>query len=157
MKNFALSAILLATLAISTPVFAAGMKLQNTAFREMSEIRADGQRKISLVGPGTMLPGNTVVFVTHYSNEGTKPAERLVINSAVPAGTTYLGPNTGVAEPLVSIDAGRNWGFLQSLRVGSSTASRQAQAADVTNVRWLIAGPISPGANDNVSYRALIK
>jgi uncharacterized repeat protein (TIGR01451 family) len=125
--------------------------------REQITTASDGTRSVKLVDVGATVPGNAVVYTMTFVNTGGKPATNLVINNPVAKDVTYTGPAIGSADPVVSIDGGLNYGALETLTVRSAAGqARAAQKSDVTNVRWTIAG-LAPGAEGQVSYRALIK
>ena len=151
---FALAA---ATLAAAAPAMAQ-VSLENEVLKESVRVAADGSRTVTLAPARTITPGNVAVYVMTVRNGTTKPATNLQIANAVPAGVKYAGPGQNSPEPAVSVDGGKTFGRLTALTVRSSTgASRAAQFADVTNVRWTIAGPLAPGASDSVSYRGVLQ
>ena len=49
-------------------------------------------------------------------------------------------------------------GALETLRVKAANGvTRVAKGEDVTHVRWMVMAPVSPGASDSVTYKAVIK
>jgi hypothetical protein len=58
----------------------------------------------------------------------------------------------------VSVDAGKSWGALASLKVkGADGKPRAAQGSDVTHVRWKLRDPVRAGEQGSVSYRAVLE
>jgi hypothetical protein len=96
------------------------------------------------------------VFVLSYRNEGAEPATDLVLTNPVPDSVVYSG--TDDQSAVVSVDGGRTWGALGSLTVaGTDGASRPAEAADVTHIRWSLDRPVPSGAAGELSFRGLVK
>jgi hypothetical protein len=117
---------------------------------------AKGNKKNTLVTPTTVLPGTPLVVWINYKNGGAKAATGFVINNPVPKGVDF----TGVAEnwAVVSVDGGKTFGALASLKVkGSDGKMRAAVPQDVTGVRWTIPQPIAPGAGGKVSFYAVVQ
>lgn len=155
--KFTMIALAVAAIAAAAPA-SAQVSLENKVLKESVRVGSDGTRTVSLAPARTITPGNVAVYVMTFRNGGGKPATNLQIANAVPSGVRYAGAGQNSPEPLVSVDGGKTFGRLTGLTVRSANgASRAAQFADVTNVRWTIAGPLAPGASGNVSYRGVLQ
>lgn len=115
----------------------------------------DGKQRTEQVAPDVVVPGDRLVFSTTYRNAGAEPATNFVVRNAVP-GPVRLADD---ADPglVVSIDGGKTWGTLGQLKVtAEGGVSRDAQAADVTHIRWTLA-EVKPGESGRVEYQAIIR
>ncbi len=150
----ALLAVLAATL--SVPALAGGISLQTKILKTEAVRLANGATAEKLVPAAKALPGDPMVFVLAYHNDGNQPAADVVLSSPVPATMIYRGAGLG-AEPQVSID-GRTFARLTDLVVtGPGGVRRAARLSDVTHVQWRIASPIAAGAAGEVSFHAALR
>lgn len=119
---------------------------------------AQGKKTNKLFDPDKtpVTPGEPIVMMLDYKNNGAKPATAFVINNPIPAPLSYTGVEQAWASQ--SVDGGKSFGPLATLKVKAADGStRPAQAADVTHVRWTFAQPIAPGAAGRVSFYAVVK
>lgn len=124
--------------------------------REVTD--AAGKKKNQLFDPDKtpIVPGEPIVMMLDYKNNGAKPASAFVINNPLPAALTFTGVEQAWAS--VSVDGGKAFGPLATLKVKKADGTlRPAIAADVTHVRWTFAQPIAPGAGGRVSFYAVVK
>ena len=130
--------------------------LDNDVFVERVRTDAAGKRRILLEEPRAVVPGDRLVFVLRYRNDGTRPADRLVVTNPLPAAVRFA--DAGGARPLVSVDGGRQWGSLSELTVAEADGTRRAaQPADVTHVRWAFDKPIPAGGTGKLLFRGVVK
>jgi len=155
MKHYLLALSALATLAAAAPA-SAQVSLDNKVLREEVKIAADGSRTTSLVPAKNIAPGLVAVYVMTFRNGGAKPATGLVISNPIPRDLVYVGPAANSPAPTVSVDGGRSFGPIERATVRSGAGTRQAQFADVTNVKWDVA-TLAPGTSGTVSYRARVR
>lgn len=148
------------------PLMALGMSLpasaQDTTMALKGDIRlekvtvdANGQKKIELVPPTTIIPGDRLIFGTDYVNNGAEKIENFVVTNTLPAAVRLADD----ADPtiVVSVDGGNKWGILSSLTVvGADGAPRKAGPADVTHIRWTLAS-VAPGSGGHLQYPAIIR
>jgi uncharacterized repeat protein (TIGR01451 family) len=135
------------------------IKLRTQVFQERWVVGADGKRKVERVPAANVRPGSEVIYEVGYSNTGPQPMQ-VIITNPLPADLVYqsYAARSVGAQLEVSIDGGRTFGSLDTLRVpGIDGTSRAAAAADITHVRWKTARPIKPGENGYVSLRAMVK
>jgi uncharacterized repeat protein (TIGR01451 family) len=101
-------------------------------------------------------PGDRLVFVLGYRNAGAEPATGFVLTDPIPPSVSFTGSDD--ASAVVSVDGGRSWGKLASLKVVQADGtSRPAVAADVTHVRWSFDRPIASGSGGELSFQGVVK
>lgn len=100
------------------------------------------------------------LYTLRFRYEGEKPATRLQIVFALPAGEHYLaGSATGPgASVSYSVDGGRSFAapgelFVRSNPGDPEAAGRVASAADYSHIRWELEGLHPPGRSGIVSFR----
>jgi hypothetical protein len=114
-----------------------------------------GNSTTELVEPGTIVPGDRLVFGTDYANTGVEPVKNFVVTNPLP-GPVRLASDADESL-VVSVDGGTSWGTLASLTVTlEDGSSRSAQHTDVTHVRWTLA-EIAPGESGRLEYPAIIR
>ncbi len=132
------------------------VSLESKTFVARKVTLPDGKVDNKLFPPDQVLPGEALVFMLEYKNQGAKAATGFVINNPVPSAVQF----TGAEQPwaVVSVDGGKIFGPLATLKVKSAEgAVRPANASDVTNVRWKFATPIAAGAAGRVTYYGMVK
>jgi uncharacterized repeat protein (TIGR01451 family) len=101
---------------------------------------------------GAQLPGTELTYRTDYSNVGTADLTAIAIYDAIPAWTQYrVGsavagtPAPGIAGVTIefSDDGGATWAYVPASGGGGAPAGFDA---NVTNVRWTLAGNLAGGA-----------
>ena len=151
--------ILFALLALLAPVaaFAAdAVSLSSKVFVERVRQEADGRTAIVREEPGVVTPGDKLVFLLSYRNNGGAPATGFVVTNPIPNSVAFVGGESEGA--LVSVDGGKTWGALASLRIANADGtSRAAGQADVTHIRWTFARPIAAAASGQLSFRGVVK
>lgn len=115
----------------------------------------NGETQVELVAPGTIVPGDRLVFGTNYANSGDEPVENFTMTNPLP-GPVRLAPDAD-ADLVVSVDGGTTWGLLSELTVAMEDgASRAANHSDVTHIRWTLA-VVNPGESGRLEYPAIIR
>jgi uncharacterized repeat protein (TIGR01451 family) len=151
--------IVLLALIAPTALFAAGpehVSLSSHVFVEHVKPGPAGKPVTVREEPRIVTPGDRLVFELAYRNVGAEPATGFTITDPIPSSVVFTG---GESEGAVfSVDGGRTWGPLASLRVAQPNgASRAATPADVTHVKWVFARAIPAGAAGSVSFRGVVK
>lgn len=114
----------------------------------------DGEEKRQLVAPTSVIPGDRLLFTNTYRNVGNELVEDFVITNPLPAAILL---SEVPSETMVSIDGGETFGTLENLRIqANSGVSRDAQAADVTHIRWTVAR-VEPGAAGTVEFYGQVR
>jgi uncharacterized repeat protein (TIGR01451 family) len=151
--------ILLALFALMMPLAAHAandVSLTSSVFVEKSVPQTDGKTRLVLEEPKVVVPGDRLVFVLNYRNLGGKPATDFVVTNPMPGAVAYQG--TGDAGAIVSVDGGKSWGAMASLKVRKADGSvRAAYPEDVTHVRWAMKSPIPVGAAGKLSFRGVVR
>jgi len=123
---------------------------------ERTTTDASGVARVSLEAPGVVTPGDRLVFVLSYRNNGTAPASDFVVSNPIPDSVSFDGAESPGA--VYSIDGGRTWGALAALSVRNADgSSRPATLADVNSVQWRLAQPISAGSGGELRFRGIVK
>lgn len=152
-KTFALLLLAVASVPAlaSTP-----LKLSSDVFVERQTTRADGTRSIVLEAPNLVLPGDNLVFVVKYRNVGGATASNFVVTNPLPAAVAFNGTSDGLE--IVSVDGGKSWGALQSLRMKLADGTvRAAERRDVTHIKWNLNQSLTAGAEGKLIFRGIVK
>ena len=147
---------MLALLAPAAAWAADEVRLTSEVFVEHQVPQPDGSVRTVREAPNVVTPGDKLVFVLSYRNEGAAPATGFVVTNPMPESVTYA--DSASPGEIVSVDGGQNWGPLASLRVANADGTmRPAVAADVTHVRWRFAAPIAAGEAGNLSFQGVVR
>lgn len=129
--------------------------LEGDVHAVIESVDADGNTQVELVKPGTIIPGDRLVFGTSYSNTGVEPVENFVMTNPLPA-AVRLAPDADPALS-VSVDGGKTFGLLADLAVTDAEgAPRSAAHSDVTHIRWTL-DRVEPGESGRLEYPAIIR
>lgn len=138
----------------------AEVTLKSEAFREVEVTDAKGKKIKKLEAVERAVPGQEIIYVLSYRNTGKQPANNVVLSNPLPEALSYRvgsakGNNTRIE---FSIDGGKQFAALETLTVKNEDGTvRAAKGSDVTNIRWTLTTNIKPGAEGNVTYRAVLK
>ena len=150
---------LLALLVLFAPriAFAAdSVALSSMVFVEKTIADADGKAKITLHEPKVVTPGDKLIFILNYQNRGSSAANNFIVTNPLPSAVAYQGTADTSAE--VSIDGGKIWGALTTLKVADGPSRwRSARPEDVTHVRWTMKQAIPAGAQGKLSFRGIVR
>ena len=151
--------ILLALFALLAPVAASAagnVSLTTKVFVERVKADADGKPVTVREEPGVVTPGDRLIFVLGYRNGGAEPATGFTLTNPIPPSVAFTGSDD--ASAVVSVDGGKSWGALASLKVVQADGtSRPAAAADVTHIRWSFGRPIAAGSGGELSFRGVVE
>jgi uncharacterized repeat protein (TIGR01451 family) len=132
------------------------VQLTSDVYVEKRVKRSNGQITTILEKPNMVIPGDNLVFVVKYRNNGTAPASKFVVTNPLPSAVAFNGTSDGLE--VVSIDGGKSWGFLQSLSVKNAKGEiRPALMADVTHIRWNLNQTIASGSEGKLIFRGIVK
>lgn len=150
-----LSLALAVAATIAAPPVAAqgGGVLSNKIELEKRVAGADGAPDtISYTAPETVVPGDRVRVTLIFTNNGAAPATGVNLVNPVPDALLFDGADESPGFA-VSVDGGKTFGALGSLRVpGPNAESRAASSADVTHVRWLWLDAVPVGESRTVAF-----
>jgi uncharacterized repeat protein (TIGR01451 family) len=148
--------ILFALLLPSAALAQNQVALTSQVLVERATTDANGQQRVSLEAPGVVTPGDRLVFVLSYRNNGATPASDFVVTNPIPESVSFDG--TESAGAVYSVDGGRSWGALAALSVANADGNRRAATpADVTHVQWRLARPIPAGQGGELRFRGVVK
>jgi uncharacterized repeat protein (TIGR01451 family) len=148
--------ILLAFLLPSAALAQNQVALNSEVFVERTTRDANGVARVALEPPGVVTPGDPLVFVLRYRNNGATPAADFIVTNPIPDSVSFVG--TESAGAVYSVDGGRTWGALAALQVRNADGtSRAAGPADVTHVRWRLAQAIPAGGDGELRFRGVVK
>lgn len=141
---------------IAVPSVAAPLELASDVFVEREQKRPDGSVATILEEPKLVLPGDQLVFVVRYKNVGAQPASKFTVTNPIPRAVAFSGTADGTE--IVSIDGGRNWGFLTQLKVSKADGSvRPALPGDVTHVKWNLNQTLAAGSAGKLVFRGVVR
>ena len=149
-------AALAMTMSGSAALAATPLELKSDVFVERQVVRSDGSNAVVLEKPNMVTPGDNLVFVVRYKNVGGSTANNFVVTNPLPAAVAFNGTSDGLE--VVSIDGGKNWGILGTLRVAKADGTtRSAMLTDVTHIKWNLNQPLTAGAEGKLIFRGIVK
>lgn len=155
MFNNMLSAVLLTASLIAAGPAAAQDKPMKLESSVMLVQPAEDGGEAKLVAPDSVVPGDTLVFVTSYRNEGPAPVSNFVIVNPVPSDLVLSDEAAAALD--VSVDGGMAWGRLSELSVSDAgNQQRPATSGDITHLRWVFA-EIPPAGTGQVQFNARVR
>jgi len=144
------------TLLAPAAAMAAEVSLDSQIFVERTITEPEGKTRVVLEPTKVVTPGDRLVFIIAYKNQGAAAAADFVVTNPLPAAVAYSGAEG--EEPAVSVDGGSNWGPLATLKIKQTDGTfRSAEAADVTHVRWTFDRTIPAGGGGKLSFRGVVK
>jgi uncharacterized repeat protein (TIGR01451 family) len=151
--------IWIALIALLAPIAAQAadnVSLASEVLVERVKPDANGKPQIVQEKPSVVVPGDKLVFVLNYRNGGAEPATGFTVTNPIPAAVSFAGGEDATA--VVSVDGGKSWGKLASLKVAQADGtSRAAQVGDVTHIRWSFNQPIAASTGGKLSFRGVVK
>ena len=143
-----LAAAALAAITALPAMAAPAVTVDSAVFVERTQLR-DGAPVRSLEPAARLVRGDRVVTVVNWYRLGGTGGFTVV--NALPAGLAYQQS----AEPSeeVSIDGGRNWGRIGSLRLGDHFAT----AENVTHVRWRVSPAQALAGAGRIAYAGFVR
>jgi len=132
------------------------LELKSDVFVERQIVRNDGSNTVILEKPNLVTPGDNLVFVVRYKNVGASTAKNFVVTNPLPAAVAFNGTTDG--SEVVSINGGKSWGTLGTLRVANvNGTTRPAVSTDVTHIKWNLNQPLTAGAEGKLIFRGIVK
>ena len=147
---------LFALLAPAAASAADNVSLTSKVMVERVKPGPDGKAVTVREEPGVVTPGDKLVVLLNYRNKGAEPATGFTLTNPIPSAVAFTGTDDKSAS--VSVDGGKTWGPLGSLKVvAADGTSRPAVAADVTHIRWSFSQPIAAGSGGELSFRGIVE
>lgn len=135
---------------------ASAVQLSSDIFVEKTVKHKNGSIATVLEEPTMVVPGDHLVFVVEYKNNGASAAEKFVVTNPMPRAVAFNGTSDG--SEIVSVDGGKNWGALSQLKVTNADAeSRPALMSDVTHIRWQLNKPLASGSVGKLVFRGIVR
>ncbi len=132
------------------------LELKSDVFVERQVVRTDGSKTVVLEKPNMVTPGDNLVFIVRYKNVGGSTASNFVVTNPLPSAVAFNGTSDGLE--IVSIDGGKSWGILGTLRVTKADGIvRPATLTDVTHIKWNLNQPLTAGAEGKLIFRGIVK
>ena len=132
------------------------LELKSDVFVERQVVRSDGSNAVVLEKPNLVTPGDNLVFVVRYKNVGGSTANNFVVTNPLPAAVAFNGTSDGLE--VVSVDGGKSWGILGTLRIAKADGTTRAAAlTDVTHIKWNLNQPLTAGAEGKLIFRGIVK
>lgn len=136
-----------------------GIRLEQQIFVERVTTDLNGRARHVLTNADRLSPGDQLIFVINWSNQGRQPIRGLAVTNAVRRGVEpdpSSGPSNAAMQ--VSVDGGAHWGRLDQLWLPTPLGgTRRATAADITHLRWTLTEAVPPGQSGRLSYRATMR
>ncbi len=158
MKNVMLALLMAFGAVLGTTNLSAAtpIELKSEVFVERQIVRTDGSNAVVLEKPTLVTPGDNLVFVVRYKNVGGSTASNFVVTNPLPAAVVFNGTSDGLE--VVSIDGGKSWGILGTLRVTKADGTtRAAMPRDVTHLKWNLNQRLTVGAEGKLIFRGIVK
>lgn len=132
--------------AIAAPT---AITVEKSVFRETIAQAASGERERLLEPADRLRCGDTVVLMLEWRASGR--AENFMVSSRVPRDLAFR--RSGAMPAQLSIDGGRNWGELETLRKDT----RRATPEDVTHLRWHVSEGDAALGRGLLTYSAIVR
>jgi uncharacterized repeat protein (TIGR01451 family) len=160
--SLCLSGVLMFSAAVSWAQPAPRLDLKTTVEKEV-KTQKNGKWVTEMVPADKTSPGDILVYIITYQNEGKLAAVDAQIVNPIPQGIVYR-PDTGEgqdAEITFSIDNSRTWHkppiMIQVKKPDGTVESKSAPAERYTHIRWVIKKPVQPGQSGRVSFKATVR
>lgn len=123
--------------------------ISRAVYVERTVVSPDGTRARTIEPADALRRGDKVILMveTRASHAGAP----LTLSSPVPAPLAFQESSSEEVE--VSVDGGRNWGRLGTLRIADGGTMRLASPEDVTHLRWRFRG----GRPARLTYSAIVR
>jgi uncharacterized repeat protein (TIGR01451 family) len=154
--GFALTLVSASSLALAQDK--ACVSLKTDAQVEQDYVDAQGKPAKRLAAPGKVVPGNEIVWTITATNTCAKPAEKVVIENAVPEHMVYVADSAVGAGTTITYSLnGREFAKQSELTVRDADGkTRPARSDEIKSIRWLVGAAIAPNATATARYRAKI-
>ncbi|MGB3929206.1 MAG: hypothetical protein WBL20_09605, partial [Sphingobium sp.] len=131
------------------------VRLDTQMFVERVSTDLNGRPRRTLESAARAAPGEPVIVILHWRNEGAQPVRSFAASRTMLRGLT---PDLTAPGVQVSIDGGRSWDRFDRLWLPTPLGGiRRAVAEDVTHVRWLLPDAAGPGQAGRLSYRSVAR
>lgn len=136
------------------------IRFMSKAEIEVSQVDANGEKVLVRQPAKLVVPGTIVIYTNSYTNDGTEPAQKLVITNPVPDQMEFLAGSTLPESAVMtySIDGGQTYASPDQLFITEADGrKRKAEAKEYTHIRWQVQDPLPVGETGQVEFRARLK
>ena len=155
-----LSVFLSACLLCGLPAAASGLAATQSMERVVQMEYEDGSTEFEFVPADTAKPGEELVYLVNYRNEGDEPEGDVVMTLPVPDDMVYVEDSilteAEAAKVDFSVDGGKSFAPRDDLIVAEGEDVREAGARDITHVRWTLRRAVAPGEGGTLAFRATL-
>jgi uncharacterized repeat protein (TIGR01451 family) len=133
------------------------IELKTIAEVEKETVNDRGEKSMTLVPAGKVVPGTVVVWSVTAKNVCKQASDKVTINNAVPQHMTLV-PNSVVgpgSDISYSLD-GKTFASADKLSVQENGATRPARADEYKHIRWEFKNSLLPGASALARFRAVL-
>lgn len=131
------------------------MRLDTQMFVERVSNDINGRARRTLASADRVSPGDTLIVIVHWRNDGSHALRDFAVTRPVPRG---IRPDISDPTMTVSVDGGSHWGRLDQIWLPTPLGGvRRAVAEDVTHIRWQLPDMVQPGRAGRLSYRAVMR
>jgi hypothetical protein len=131
------------------------IRLDTQMFVETVKTDINGRPRRTLASADRAAPGDRVVMVLRWKNEGPQPIRSFAVSRATLRGAA---PDLNAPGLEISVDGGAHWDRFDRIWLPTPLGGvRRAVAEDVTHVRWLLPDPAHPGQAGRFSYRTTLR
>lgn len=160
MKVTSLTTLLIVALSgVGQATADSSIEINMVAQEEITTLDANGKQVTRLVEPTAVVPGDMIVYTTHYRNKGKMLAENVAITNPIPRDTAYVDSSatTANANLSYSVDGGNKFDAPKNLTITNRDGTtRPATADDYSHIRWTLKS-IAPDASGSVSFHAKVR
>ena len=134
------------------------VELEMTAHKVIESTNSNGEVITKLVEPTTVIPGDIIVYTTHYRNISDKSVGDIAITNQIPAEMRLIDNSlTENVAVKFSIDGGKHFDVPSKLfKTSADNQQVPAASSDYTNLQWTFS-TLAPQAKGSVSFRAQLQ
>lgn len=130
------------------------LRLDAQMFVERITTDLNGRPRRLLASANRPMPGDQLVILLHWRNQGSTPLRDAAVIRPLPRGQELDLSDSAMQ---LSVDGGIHWGRLDQLWLPTPLGgTRRAVAADITHVRWTLPDAAA-GQSGRISYRAILR
>lgn len=131
------------------PALSEGIAANQTIEKQIVSVDEDGTEEIDYVAADMVAPGDTVRYVLSFRNDGEDAAQSVTLVMPVPEETAFI-PGSAAHD---GVDAGFSYDGGQTF--GPEEADEGAE--DPSHIRWIMIDDLAPGAEGQVSFKAVLE
>lgn len=138
---------------LAASCLAAQTGVSRAVYVERVATAPDGERVRTIAPADELRRGDKVVLMVEWRAADSDAP--VIVSSAVPRPLAFQRSSSDAME--VSVDGGRSWGRLGTIRIGAGDDRRLASPEDVTHLRWRFAEDGAAARAGRVTYSAIVR